>query len=197
MPSGKTSLWAIVLAAGASSRLGEPKQLVRWRGDTLIAHAVRNAKAVCGARVVVVTGAHRDAVERETAALGVTSAYNPRWEEGLATSLHVGIEVLPAACSAALLLTCDQPRVPLASLEAIAERWRGNRERAVASGYAGTTGVPAIIPSRLFAALRSLTGDRGARTLLRAEGERLEVVPVPEAALDVDDAAALAALLRD
>jgi molybdenum cofactor cytidylyltransferase len=152
---------------------------------------------VCGSHVVVVTGAHREAVEREIAALGVTNVCNPRWAEGLAASLRVGIEVLPAECAAALLLTCDQPRVPLASLEALAVRWRHDRERAIASAYAGTAGVPAIIPSRLFPGLRSLDGDRGARTLLHAEGERLEVVPVPEAALDVDDPAALAALLRD
>ena len=191
-----TSLWAVVLAAGESRRLGEPKQLVRWRDSTLIAHAVRAAQAVCGPHVVVVTGAHREKIEHELEPLAVTIAFNPRWADGLATSLGVGIGTLPPGCEAALLMACDQPLVPLESLDALAQRWRVHPDRAVASGYAGTIGVPAVLPARLFATIRTILGDRGARTVLHAEGERLEVVPVPEAALDVDDAPALAALLR-
>ena len=191
-----TCLWAVVLAAGESRRLGEPKQLVRWRDSTLIVHAVRAAQAVCGPNVVVVTGAHREKIERELEPLAVTTTFNPRWADGLATSLRAGIEALPSACEAALLLTCDQPLVTGAALDSLVDRWRTHPERAVASSYSDTVGVPAVLPARLFGALGAITGDRGARVVLRAEGERLEVVPVAEAALDVDDAPALAALLR-
>jgi CTP:molybdopterin cytidylyltransferase MocA len=96
-----------------------------------------------------------------------------------------------------LLLTCDQPRIPLAALEALVARWRSCPERVVASAYAGIVGVPAILPARTFPALMRLNGDRGARDVLRAEQERIETVPIPEAACDVDDEQALQALEAD
>jgi len=190
-------LWAVVLAAGESRRLGRPKQLVLWRGESLITRSVRAAQAVCGARVVVVLGAHRNAIGSELEPLGPVLALNPHWTEGLASSLRVGIAALPASCDAALLQSCDQPRVPVRALQALAQCWRENPDHAVASAYANTVGVPAILPARLFTALKTLAGDQGARALLRAEGARLRCLPVPEAAFDVDDEDSLRALEAD
>lgn len=186
-------VWAVVLAAGGSRRLGQPKQLVQWRGESLIAHSVRSARAICGPRVVVVLGAHRDVIEPVLAPLAPVLAFNPRWADGLATSLAAGIAVLPPDCGAALLLACDQPRVPVRALQAIVECWGEHPDCAVASEYAGTVGIPALFPSRLLNALTTLSGDQGARAVLRAEGARLLRVPVPEAEFDVDDEDALRA----
>ena len=180
-------LWAIVLAAGESRRLGRPKQLVQWRGESLITRSVRAAQAVCGPRVVVVLGAHRDAIECELEALGPVLALNPHWTEGLASSLRVGIAALPPSCEAALLQSCDQPRVPVSALQALAQCWRENPDRAIASAYANTVGIPAILPARLFTTLKTLSGDQGARAVLRAEGAQLLRFALPEAAFDVDD----------
>ena len=187
-------LWAVVLAAGESRRLGRPKQLVRWRGESLITRSVRAAQAVCGRRVVVVLGAHRDAIERELEPLSPVLALNPHWTEGLASSLRVGIAALPPSCEAALLQSCDQPRVPVRALQALAQCWRENPDHAIASAYANTVGIPAVLPARLFTRLKTLSGDQGARAVLRAEGARLERLPVPEAAFDVDDEDTLCAL---
>lgn len=187
-------LWAVVLAAGESRRLGQPKQIVQWRGETLIARSVRAAQAICGPRVVVVLGAHRDAIEPVLEPLAPVMVLNPQWADGLATSLRSGIAALPPECTAALLLTCDQPQVPVTALQALAQRWCENPDRAVASEYANTVGVPAILPARLFTALKALCGDQGARATLRAEGARLLRLPVPEAAFDVDDEDSLRAL---
>ena len=190
-------LWAIVLAAGESRRLGRPKQLVRWRNDTLIGHSVRNAQTLCGERVRVVLGAYAPAIEAALAGAAPALVMNAQWQEGIASSLRMGVAALPSGCEAALLLTCDQPRVPLGALEALVQRWRDVPDCAVASAYAGTVGIPAILPARAFGALLQLSGDRGARAVLTAERERLETVPVPEAAFDVDDEHAVRALESD
>jgi molybdenum cofactor cytidylyltransferase len=189
------ALWAVVLAAGASRRLGHPKQLLCWRDDTLVAHAVRSAQSACPARVLLVLGAYAARIESALAdsrlATGAARiVHNAQWAEGMGVSLRAGIAALPAQCAGALLLTCDQPLVPHSALTALVARWRADPTRAVASAYAGTAGVPAIVPARLFPTLATLSGDRGARAVLRAEGARLETVPVPEAAFDVDDEAA-------
>ena len=104
-------LWAIVLAAGGSRRLGRPKQLVRWRNDTLVAQSVRNAQALCGERVCVVLGAHRKEVAAALADTAPGFVANAHWQEGIASSIRSGVAALPPDCAAVLLLTCDQPRV--------------------------------------------------------------------------------------
>ena len=142
------ALWAVVLAAGESRRLGRTKQLVRWRGETLIERSVRGAQAVCERRVLVVLGAHREAIEPALAALAPTIVVNTEWADGLASSLHAGVRALPPSCAAALLLACDQPRVSVAALQALAQCWSEERRCAVASEYAGTCGIPAIVPAR-------------------------------------------------
>jgi molybdenum cofactor cytidylyltransferase len=191
------SLWTIVLAAGESQRLGQPKQLVRWRGDTLVGHAAGIARALCAGRVLVVVGAHAVAVEAAVATQAPLLVSNPQWAEGLASSLRAGIRALPADCAGVLLLTCDQPLVPRAALDTLVQRWMANPDAVVASAYAGTVGIPAVLPARTFPALMQLSGDSGARAVLRAEGARIETVSVPEAAFDVDDESALRALERD
>jgi molybdenum cofactor cytidylyltransferase len=189
------TLWGVVLAAGESRRLGRPKQLVRTGGETLVARSVRLAQAVCGPRqVLIVLGAHRREVELALGALAPRVVVNAHWRDGLASSLRAGIEALPAGCAAALLLACDQPRVPEVALRALAQRWRARPERAVAAAYDGTVGIPAILPARLFPGLAALAGDRGAHAILVAEQERLERLPLPEAGFDVDDETALRAL---
>jgi CTP:molybdopterin cytidylyltransferase MocA len=188
------SLRAIVLAAGESRRLGRPKQLVRWRGATLIEHAVRRAQEICPAGVIVVLGAHARAIEPVLTALAPQVVVNERWAEGLASSLRQGLDAVPSDCAGVLLLTCDQPRVSAADLRALVTRWIEHPDRAVAASYCCAVGVPAILPARLFDAARALDGDRGARALLVGEGERLEQVSLPDAAFDIDDEAALRAL---
>jgi molybdenum cofactor cytidylyltransferase len=191
------TLWAVVLAAGASRRLGRPKQLLRWRGDTLLARALRSARRVCAGSVVPVLGASASAIESALAAADEPQARivrNAQWAEGMSASLRAGIAALPAECTGALLLTCDQPLVPDTALATLAAHWRADPQRAVASAYAETVGVPAIVPARLFPSLAALQGDRGARGVLVAEGDRLARLALPEAAFDVDDEAALRAL---
>jgi molybdenum cofactor cytidylyltransferase len=171
---------AVILAAGASRRLGRPKQLVRFGAETLLARAVAAASA-CDP-VIVVTGCQAEAVARELSRLPVHRVFNPGWEEGMASSIRAGVRALPPGAEGALFLVCDQPAVDRLMVERLLEAWRGVP---VASVYAGVRGIPAILPAAAFPALLALRGDRGAKALLA--GPDVVEVPFPEGAWDIDE----------
>jgi molybdenum cofactor cytidylyltransferase len=167
---------AIVLAAGASTRLGEPKQLVVLGGETLLERAVRVARDAGCAPIVVVLGANSEQI-RERSNLGdAVVALNELWSEGMATSIHVGIEAAKAS-DGVVLMTCDQPAATAGHLRKLT----GSNE-ITASAYAGRRGVPAYFPAGSFAALMQLRGDAGARELLRDAAS----IELPYGELDVD-----------
>jgi molybdenum cofactor cytidylyltransferase len=180
-------LWCIVLAAGGSSRLGRPKQLVRRKQRSLLAHAVGAAAAVAPKRVVVVLGAGAIRLRLALRRSRRQAIYiqNRRWQEGIATSLRAGLAALPKDARAALIVLSDQPRVGARALATLARAWRQRPGHAVVSVYGGGIGVPAILPRRLWRPAARLSGDVGARRLLSAE-PRLVRVAVPEAELDID-----------
>jgi len=177
----------VLLAAGGSTRLGRPKQLVRRRGVPLVVRAAEAAVPVVDGPVVAVLGAEalrlRGVLRRRAAPVRVV--VNARWADGLAGSLAAGLAALPADTRAVLILLADQPEVGPEALARLIDAWRRHPARAAASLYGGRAGVPAILPHRLFRAARTLDGDRGARALLRSLPD-VTLVPMPEAALDID-----------
>lgn len=180
------SLFAIVLAAGASTRFGSPKQLVRIAGRPLLHTAVTRASEVVGSAVIVVLGSG-------AAELGALLKHSPGsivvnqdWREGLGSSIRAGISRLPPTCSGALLMLADQPAVTADDLRRLAGTWRRQPLYLAAALYGGTCGVPAIFPRSLFQELTQLRGDQGARLLLRRNADRLVRVPMPGAELDID-----------
>lgn len=179
-------LWAVVLAAGGSTRFGGFKQMIEWEGESLLRRAVRIGTALCGNRVVVVHGPKPTKTRRELSGFDVQHVVNEHWESGMALSLKSGLRALPEDCTGALILLCDQPLLQAERVARLAELWRHQSDRIVASAYAGTHGVPAIFPRRLFADLRRLSGDRGARALLATHAAEVLDVDMPEAAVDID-----------
>jgi molybdenum cofactor cytidylyltransferase len=169
---------AVILAAGESKRLGRRKQLEPVDGEPLLRRTARLALAARVSRVGVVLGAYRDDVLPALAGLDVDVLDNPGWSEGMASSLRIAA-AWAQPYDALLVLVCDQPDLTTDHLNALLAL---AGDRAVASGYAGTAGVPAIIPRAIFPALAALTGDRGARGLL---GDAI-VVPWEPGARDVD-----------
>jgi molybdenum cofactor cytidylyltransferase len=178
-------LAVVVLAAGASSRFGSPKQLARLRDATLLHTVVARATDVAAGNVTVVLGAHAEAIRPHIAGMPISVIVNRRWQEGLASSLRAGIESLPDDV-AALIWLGDQVGVTAEDLRRLIAAWDGDRSRIAASSYGGTIGVPAIFPRSVFPELLALRGDRGAKGVLRHHPEKTTFVDMPNAATDID-----------
>jgi molybdenum cofactor cytidylyltransferase len=155
----------LILAAGSSSRLGRPKQLVPFGGTTLIEHAVQIAKEAGAREVIVVLGADADKVE--PLLQGVLPVVNPRWEAGMGSSISCGMRSLSQDSKAVIITVCDQPKVTAEHLRKLANEILNSQASIAASSYAGVLGVPAAFGSSLFPELGALRGDKGARDLIR------------------------------
>lgn len=187
-------LFAAVLAAGSSTRFGSPKQLARSDGQALVAAAMRRAEAVCGRRTVLVTGFAAERVRAACAPLAGFFVHNENHASGMASSLAAATRACAAVADGLLVTLADQPRITTEDLERLAACWRGAPGRPVASHYAGTTGVPAILPASMFSALLELQGDQGARAVLAARDDEVLKVECAAAAIDIDRPEDLAAL---
>jgi molybdenum cofactor cytidylyltransferase len=174
---------AVILAAGASKRLGQPKQLIAIQGESLIHRMARIALQACEP-VLVVLGS---GAERMKAALGdlpVRCVNNLDWEEGMASSLRAAVSALPPETRAATFLVCDQPALDQALLEAILHLHQEHPGRRIASAYAGIRGIPALLPCQDFDAILRLRGDRGAKGMLL--GDDVLEIPFPGGEVDLD-----------
>lgn len=191
-----TSLHVLVLAAGASTRLGQPKQLVKLGGRPALHIVVSNAVAVAGNAVTVVLGAHARELTHLLAHSPASVVVNRHWEEGMGSSLRFGIAALPPGCDAVMVLLGDQVGVTADDLKRLASAWRGEESVIAASVYAQRVGVPAIFPRLCFSELAELRGDHGARAILERNGYRLVRVPMGNAAIDLDTPEDLAALVE-
>ncbi len=174
----------MVLAAGHSRRMGQQKLLLRLEGKTLLRRAAEAAVAVCD-EVVVVVGPEADRMRAELSDLPVRVVDNPESAQGLSTSLRKGIEAA-AGAEAVLLLLADQPAITPEHLRRLVETWQHRGARIVACTYQGTAGPPVLFHRSLFGALQALQGDVGAKAVLQAHEEEAVLVPLEEAALDVD-----------
>jgi molybdenum cofactor cytidylyltransferase len=179
-------LHAIVLAAGASSRFGSAKQLVRVAGRPLLHTAVARAAEVAGTAVSVVLGARAAELAPLLKHSQSSVIINRDWREGMASSIRAGVARLPPSCTAALLMLVDQAAVTAEDLKRLVSAWRRQPEYIAAARYGTTTGVPAIFPRSTFLDLQSLRGDVGARALLQRNPDRVMRVPMASAAIDID-----------
>lgn len=180
---------AVILAAGASVRMGSPKQLLTLDGQPLLVRAVEAALAAPVWPVVVVLGAHAEQIKPLLAKHPVLIAENPAWSEGMASSLRVGIGMLQQfsrRLEAAVVLLCDQPGLTGETIGRLIEAPRGAGCSIVAARYAGRVGAPALFLRSHFAELTALTGEAGARDLLKADPARVIAVDLPELAMDLD-----------
>jgi len=178
----------IVLAAGASTRLGQPKQSLPYGDSTLLAHAVAAALNARLGPVLVVLGAHGPELAQALPS-GAVAVHNPDWQEGMASSIRAGLAALERGwpqAAAAIVMVCDQPSVSAGLLRRLVAAWRQGSAAAVACQYGDTVGVPALFSRSLWPELMALRGDRGAKSVLERHRERLLLVPFPEGALDID-----------
>lgn len=185
------SLSVVLLAAGAATRFGSAKQAALYRGQPLLQRMLERARAVAGSAVSVVLGAHAESLLPLVASAESSVLINHHWQEGIASSIRLGIERLPLNCDGVLLLLADQAQVSTEDLARMAAVWRGQPQFAVAAEYEGRIGAPAIFPRAVFPELLQLRGDRGAQVWLRANEARVLAVPMPSAAVDIDTPADL------
>jgi molybdenum cofactor cytidylyltransferase len=183
---GGNGLFAVVLAAGASTRFGSPKQLVRIAGRPLLHAAVTRASEIAGNALVVVLGSGASELAPLLKHSAGAIVVNQDWREGLASSIRAGVAKLPGTCAGALLIQTDQPSVSVEDLKRLAGTWRRQPLHIAAALYDGAPGLPAIFPRTLFQDLARLRGDAGVRALLRRHSERLVRVAMPSAAIDID-----------
>lgn len=180
------TLHVVVLAAGASTRFGSPKQLVRLNGRPLLHLAVSRAVELAGQAVTVVLGANAAELAPLLRHTPAAVVINREWAEGMGSSVRTGVARVPATADAVMLMLADQPAVTTDDLRRLAGTWRRQPQCMVAAYYAGTVGVPAVFPREDFIALGALRGDAGARALLKRGGERVIRVPLHSAAIDID-----------
>jgi CTP:molybdopterin cytidylyltransferase MocA len=152
----------VILAAGASKRLGEPKQLLVLGGETLLERAVRVARAAGCSPVVVVLGASAEAIRAGCELDDAVVVMNEDWSEGMGSSIRAGAGVMRNA-DACIVMTCDMPAVTAGHLRALM-----SSGEMTASSYSSKKGVPAYFPVEAFQSLLELRGDAGAKDLLRS-----------------------------
>ncbi len=166
----------IILAAGSSSRMGQPKQLLDWGGRPLVRVIAATALTAALDEVIVVTAGTDTAVAAALADLPLRIVPNPRAEEGLSTSLHAGIAALSAGVAAALILLGDQPFVTVAIIKALVDAWRDQRASVVAPVFAGVRGNPVLFDRSVFTELLTIEGDQGARGVIARDPARVHLV---------------------
>jgi len=184
--SSDSNLHTLVLAAGSASRFGSPKQLARVGGQMLLQRAVSQATEVSGHAVIVVLGAHAEQISPLLRRSSATVEINRHWEEGLASSLRLGIQRLPGSCEGVLVTLADQAAITTFDLRRLARAWRRQPDWLIAASYEGHTGVPAVFPSWCFGDFAGLRGDAGARSILARHSDRCMRIPMPNAAVDIE-----------
>jgi molybdenum cofactor cytidylyltransferase len=184
-------LGIIILAAGGSSRMGQPKQLLEIEGQSLIRKTVLTALATEGKPIVLVLGNAFEEIRQEIADLDIRIVQNRDWEKGMAGSLRIGAtEIMETAphLKAVLILLCDQPLLDAEYLQKLYQEFKRKGKQAIASKYGEVKGVPAIFDFELLERFNNDAGDFGARHLIQelAKKEELAVLDFPGGAIDLD-----------
>ncbi len=177
---------AVVLAAGGSTRLRRPKQLLTRDGETLVHRAARLALASGAARVLVIVGAHADALREAVRDLPVECHDNAAWASGLGSSVGVAAAALAAHDGPTLLLVCDQPALDEAHLRVLLDAACGSASACAATRLDLRLGIPVVVSPHVLRRAGALQGDRGLRDLLNADGAVVAACEAPDLAFDID-----------
>lgn len=178
----------LILASGSGSRFRDVKQLQKIDEVPMIKRVIHAVMRARGGEVVVILGAYREEIEEEISDMPVTVVFNQNWQAGMSESIKAGVEYVekhfPKA-RAVLVTLADQPYIESSDFDRLIALHIEHPDRTVCAGYNDVRGVPAIFPYTRWQELKQLTGDSGARELLRADDSVL-ILDLPEAAKDVD-----------
>ncbi len=191
----------VILAAGASSRMGRPKQALPFQEGTLLTHTVSAAQQARCEPIIVVLGAFAEEVRMQIAGMPVVCVYNSDWQEGMNTSIRAGVEHILEhyhGVDSLVLLTCDQPFLTSAVIENLVRMRTVTGKSLIASAYASTVGIPALFGNSLFVALCALPAGAGAKSLIASHSQNdTEAVPFADGGVDIDTPDQYAQLICD
>jgi molybdenum cofactor cytidylyltransferase len=177
----------IILAAGSSSRLGTPKQNLVFQGTTLLQRTIATALATDCKKVIVVLGANAKLIEPTIADQSVQIIHNPDWQEGMASSIRIGIDTMQQSTpqlTSVILMLCDQPFADVSIINQLIKA--STQNNLVASAYNGTLGPPALFGTAHFDELLLLQGNEGAKKLLLKYADEAVTVPFSLGVIDID-----------
>jgi molybdenum cofactor cytidylyltransferase len=184
----------LLLAAGGGSRFGSQKLIARLGGSPIVATAARTLAPLVD-RLVVVVGSQAEKVTAALAGIDATIVANSRWADGLSTSLRVGVAALPSDAECAVVALGDQPGIDPSAVRMVIARWRESGRPIVATHYRGVQGHPVLLGRAVFGEVTTISGDVGARDVVRRDATRVAFVDVDaDAPRDVDTPEDLAAL---
>lgn len=179
----------LLLAAGSSTRLKEPKQLLDIHGQPLLLRAVETAYACAGEQTFVVLGSGFEMHENLISDLPVKIIQNKSWEKGMGNSIKAGLSYIIKAVAqveAVIIMVCDQPLVTEAYLTKMRRKYNEGDKKIIASSYAATLGVPALFDKSMFPSLLELDDTHGAKMIIERNPEDVETISFPEGAIDID-----------
>lgn len=183
------SIGIIILAAGASTRLGQPKQLLIYKENSLIFNTVEIAVNSGCSPIIVVLGAYADLILPEISNFPVKIVENYDWQAGMNTSLGAGIKTLQATheiIEAVIIMVCDQPFLSTNLIQKMIDIYYLKLNPIVASEYAGTLGAPALFSSSLFPEMLNLKTDKGAKQIINKYASQVATVNFPRGEIDID-----------
>jgi len=195
----KSNIAVLILAAGASSRMGTPKQILPWKDTTLLGHAIRTAKASQTAKIFVVLGANSEEIRPTISEEGIVVLNNQNWQNGLGTSIAAGIEQFKTnekLYDAVLIMLVDQPLISADYLNQLIQSFHESKKGIVATAYGSRAGVPAIFSPTYFSELGKLNDDYGAKKILNNHDSDLITLYPKGIEQDVDTPDHYKALLK-
>jgi molybdenum cofactor cytidylyltransferase len=185
--TSKNEISVLILAAGSSSRLGQPKQLVEFEGQTLLERITHTALSV-SEDVLVVLGANIDLVKPTLDAFSdrINIIENTAWNEGMGTSIRLGVENLAPKSDGILILLADQPLISQVLLQKMMQTFAEKKYPIVACSYGEQLGVPILFDKSFFSELINLKGEQGAKSFLKNYSENIASVEFKDGLFDID-----------
>lgn len=179
----------IILAAGNSSRLGRPKQLLGYKNSTLLKNTISEALKVPNSFVIVVTGANYNEVEKQLNMAEINIYFNAEWENGMSSSIVKGLNellLLKPDCGECIFAVCDQPFVTSLIFENLISEYHKTKKGIIASAYSETLGTPVLFHKKYFNELLELSGQDGAKKIIKKYLEDTVSVPFEKGDIDID-----------
>jgi molybdenum cofactor cytidylyltransferase len=180
---------AIILAAGASTRMGQSKQLLKVGNESLLHRTIQTAVNSTIERALVVLGSNEHQHREEIADISVPVIYNEDWKRGMGSSLRFGVRFIEQkfpSWETVVIMVCDQPLLTSNHLKKLVDTFRAEKKPIVASFYSGQPGVPVLFGRSMSEKLLGINDDAGAKSIIKNNPESSYFLDFPEGGIDLD-----------